>query len=42
MTRVNLLERFTRLAHQANEIPADAEELVNQFFELGGHLVARR
>ncbi len=37
MTRMNLLERVTRLPHEANEIPADAEKLLNEFFKLVSH-----
>jgi hypothetical protein len=38
VTRVNLLERVTRIRHKAKQIPADMKELVNQFLKLGSHV----
>jgi hypothetical protein len=38
VARVNPFERITRIAHKAKQISTDAEELVDQFLELGCHV----
>jgi hypothetical protein len=38
VARVNLLQRVARIVHKAKQISTDAEELLNQCLELGGHV----